>query len=247
MPVDVGLIGASGISDAHTPAYRDFQDRIRLTGVCDVDEEQAIHIAEKYDAEYWIDFESFVEEVDATAVDIALPHALHFPAAKAALEAGKHVFIEKPFATSMEECFDLVELAERENRQLMVGMVQRYHPRHRAVKSLLDAGDLGPIHSGRIDMLQNLPEAGFPSSHWLYDGEHAGGGGILSVLVHKLDLLRYFLGDARRAIEMSKTVHEAFDDAEDYGVGLLEFENGTMVDFLTHSSISCVILTQLVV
>lgn len=231
MPVDVGLIGAGGISNAHMPAYQDFEDRIRLTGVCDVDEKQATQVTEGFDTEYWTDFESFVEEVDANAVDIALPHALHYPAAKAALEAGKHVFIEKPFATSMEDCFDLVELAERENRRLMIGMVQRYHPRNRAVKSLVDAGDLGSIHSGRIDMLQSLPEAEFPSSHWLYDGEHAGGGGILSVLVHKIDLMRYFLGDVHRAIGMSKTVHEAFNDAEDYSVGLLEFKNGTFVDF----------------
>ena len=237
MPVDVGLIGAGGISHAHRPAFRNFRDTIRLTGVCDVDEERATEVAEEFDAEYWTDFEVFVGDVDADAVDIALPHSLHYPAAKAALEAGKHVFLEKPFATSMEECVDLVALAERADRRLMVGMVQRYHPRHRAVKSLVDAGNLGPIHAGRVDMLQSLPEAGFPPDHWLYDGEQAGGGGLLSVLVHKIDLMRYFLGDVRRAIGMSKSVHESFRDAEDYAVGLLEFENGAMIDcFNTYSA-----------
>lgn len=237
MTVDIGLIGAGGISHAHRPAFRDFADQIRLTGVCDVDEERAADVAEEFDADYWTDFEVFVEEVDADAVDIALPHSLHYPAAKAALEADKHVFIEKPFATSMEDCADLVELAAERDRRLMIGMVQRYHPRHRAVKSLLGDGAFGQIHAGRIDMLQSLPEAGFDPDHWLYDGELAGGGGILSVLVHKIDLLRYFVGDVRRAIGLSRSVHDSFEDAEDYAVALLELENGAIVDcFNTYSA-----------
>lgn len=237
MTIDIGLIGAGGIANAHVPAYRDFSDEIRLTGVCDAKAERASAFAEKLDAPFWTDFEPFVEEVDADAITIALPHDLHHPAAKAALAADKHVFIEKPFATSMSHCRDLVALADRADRRLMIGMVQRYHPRHRLVKSLLDAGEFGPIHAGRIDMLQSLPEAGFSPDHWLYDGEQAGGGGILSVLVHKIDLMRYFMGDVRRAIGLQKSVHESFDDAEDYAVGLLEFENGAIVDcFNTYSA-----------
>lgn len=231
MAVDVGLVGAGGISHAHRAAFRDFEEEIRLTAVCDADEERAAEVADEFDAEYWTDFEPFVEEIDAEAVDVALPHHLHYPAGRAALEAGKHVFMEKPFATSMSECVDLVDLADRRDRRLMVGMVQRYHPRHRAVKTLVDGGAIGQVHAGRIDMLQSLPEAGFPPDHWLYDGERAGGGGIISVLVHKIDLMRYFLGDARRAVGTSRSVHESFDDAEDYATGFLEFEDGAVVDF----------------
>lgn len=231
MPVDVGLIGAGGISNAHLPAYRDFAEDVRLNGICDIDEERAGELAEAFGTDHWTSFERFVEEAEIDAVDIALPHHLHYPAAKAALEAGKHVFVEKPFATSMTDCRELVEIADREDRRLMVGHVQRYHPRHRAVKSILEADGLGPIHHGRIDAIQSLPDAGIPPSHWLYDGARAGGGGVLSVLVHKIDLLRYFLGDVRRTIGLCKTVHEGFDGAEDYAAGLLEFECGAIVDF----------------
>lgn len=237
MSVDIGLVGAGGISHAHRSAFRDFRDQIRLTGVCDINEDRTADVAEEFDTDHWTDFEIFVKDVDADAVDIALPHSLHYPAAKAALEAGKHVFVEKPFATTIADCANLVQLAERKESRLMVGMVQRYHPRHRKVKSLLDDDAFGPIHAGRIDMLQSLPEAGFDPDHWLYDGDLAGGGGILSVLVHKIDLLRYFVGDVRRAIGLHKSVHDSFEDAEDYAVGLLELENGTIVDcFNTYSA-----------
>lgn len=236
MSLDVGLIGAGNISNAHLPAYRDHPEDVRLAGVCDAREDRAAEVAAEFDIDYWTDYETFVAEADVEAVDVVLPHDLHYPVVKAALEAGKHVHVEKPFAVSMDECRELVALADDRDRTLMVGQMQRYHPAYQAVKETVDDGDLGQIHHARIDAFQNLPSA-LPPPHWLYDGEKAGGGVTISVLVHKIDLLRYFLGDVRRAIALGKTTHEAFEDAEDYCTGLLEFENGTMVDlFNTYSA-----------
>lgn len=235
MTLDVGIIGVGGIADAHFPAYRQF-DELRVSGVCDVDESAANAAAEEFKTDRWTEFETFVAEADIDAVDVILPHALHYPAAKAALEAGLHVHVEKPFATSMDQARELVKVADERDLTLMVGQTQRYDPHNRALERRLADGELGEVHHARFDAVQNLREH-VDTDHWLFDGEKAGGGGVISVLVHRLDLLRYFLGEPRRVTALAKTADPAFEDAEDYCVGLLEMENGAMVDvFDTYSA-----------
>jgi len=127
----------------------------------------------------------------------------------------------------MAECVDLVDRADANDRTLMVAQMQRFDPAHVALKERIDDGELGRVHQARADGLQNLRRF-VDEGHWLFDGERAGGGGIISVLIHKLDLLRYFVGDVRRVHALGKTVDPAFENAEDHCVGLLEFENGAI-------------------
>jgi predicted dehydrogenase len=226
----IGLIGAGGISELHLPAYEDHAEKATLAGVCDVDAEKAESVADDFGVEYWTDHETFLNEADIDAVDIALPHHVHYPVAKAALEAGKHVLIEKPLAPDLADCVELVDLADERELTLLVGQMQRYHPPYRALKERVDAGELGEIRHARCDALVNQADL-FPEGHWLYDGEKAGGGGVIGYSVHKLDLLRYYLGDVTRAAAWTRTVDDAFEDAEDYATGMLEFESGAIADF----------------
>jgi len=108
MGVSVGLIGSGGITKTHLTAYREHPEQVSLAGVCDIDEAAAASTAEEFGVETWTDYETFVVGTDVDAVDICLPHHLHYPVAKAALSAGKHVLVEKPLGISMAECVDLV-------------------------------------------------------------------------------------------------------------------------------------------
>lgn len=240
----IGLIGAGGISDLHKPAYQNFPEKATLGGVCDAVEENAQGFAEEFDVEYWMDYEVFLEEADIDAVDITLPHNLHYPVVKAALEAGKHVLIEKPFTTSMSQCMELVELAEERDLTLMVGQMQRYYPPYRALKEQVADGDLGPIRHARCDVLVNQDDM-VPPDHWLFDGEKSGGGGIIGYSVHKIDLLRYLLGDVERTSSWEKTINPNFENAEDYTIGMLEFESGTLGDIFATLSAPAMPYTEM--
>lgn len=230
--VDIGLIGAGNIAAVHLPAYRQYPERVRLAGVCDAREERAAEVAGEFETSYWTDYEDFVAESDVDAVDITLPHHLHYDAARTALEAGKHVLLEKPFATSMEHCRDLVQLADDRDLTLMVGQMQRFHPAYRGLAEAVNDGAFGQIRHARVDVFVNQADI-YPPSHWLYDGNRAGGGSVISYAVHKLDLLRYLVGDVERAVAWGATVDPAFEDAEDHAGGLLEFETGAHADFFT--------------
>jgi UDP-2-acetamido-3-amino-2,3-dideoxy-glucuronate N-acetyltransferase len=100
-------------------------------------------------------FEQLLADPTTTAVALATPAAQHYAQAKACLLAGKDVFVEKPLALKVPEAEELVSLAERSGRVLMVGHILEYHPAIRKLKELVDSGDLGDIHyvySNRLNL-----------------------------------------------------------------------------------------------
>jgi predicted dehydrogenase len=233
----VGLIGAGGIAGAHLRAYQQFPDLVRLVAVADPREEAARQRAAESGAEQvYRDPYRLIREAGVEAVDICTPHDQHAPLAVAAAEAGLHVLVEKPMACSMQECRDMVEAGRRAGVALMVAQCQRYSPGHRGVKKALDAGELGRIFSVQFDSMQNIC-AFLPPTHWLYDGKQSGGGIVISVSVHKIDLMRYFLGDVRRVSAVCKVMRPGFvNGAEDYAAATLEFESGAIGShFATYS------------
>ena len=240
---EIGLIGAGGIAGFHLDAYRDHPERAELAGVCDVDEQRASEVAAEFGVDDWTDYEVFLDEAPVEAVDLVLPHHLHAPVARAALAADKHVLVEKPFAPSLADCVELVETARERDRRLMVGQMQRYHPPYRALADRVADGELGPVRHARCDVFATQRDL-FGADHWLFDGDRAGGGAVIGYLVHKVDLLRYFLGDVARAASWDRAVDEGFENAEDYATGLLEFENGTVADFFATASAAAAPYTE---
>jgi predicted dehydrogenase len=234
----VALIGCGGISGAHAHAYRTLgHDVAQVTACADA----ALPLAERRASELGAgfvtdDYRAAIYRTDVDAVDICLPHHLHAEVALAALAAGKHVLVEKPMACSMTECRAMVEAAAHAGRTLMVAQCQRYMPSYRGVHRLVAEGALGPIRAVRFDSMQNAP-AFLSGDHWLFDGHLAGGGIVISVSVHRIDLVRYFVGDVRRVQAVTRTGAAPYrNGAEDYAAAVLEFDNGAIGEhFATYS------------
>jgi predicted dehydrogenase len=125
-------------------------------------------------------------EIDA--VDLCLPTDLHESAAIAALRAGKHVFVEKPMALSVEACQRMIAAAERAQRILMVAQVLRFIPEYRVLQDAIDKGALGKIHFAQFRRRCSQP--GWSS--WITDPSRSGGGAF-DLLIHDVDMaLRLF-------------------------------------------------------
>jgi predicted dehydrogenase len=177
-------------------------------------------------AAVYTDYKKMLREAPIDAVDICSTHATHAELAVAAAEAGKHVLVEKPMACSMTECRAMVAAAERSGVKLMVAQFERYIPAHRALKKCIADGELGTVRGLQFDYMQNFPDA-VRREHWLFDGKEAGGGAVISIAVHRIDLMRYLVGDIRRVSGSCRTINPRFfNGAEDYAVATLEFENG---------------------
>lgn len=117
-----------------------------LKSVCDQDEDRLALITSRHPGvEAHTSFDIFLNDADLDAVVIALPVRFHYEMASRSLNAGKHVFIEKPMAASVEECQKLIDLAEEKKLTLMVGHTFLYSPTVRKIKEIVDSGEIGRI------------------------------------------------------------------------------------------------------
>lgn len=159
-------------------------------------------------------YEELLEDRELDALTIATPATQHYAMAKAALEAGKHVLVEKPLATEIAEAEELIELAERHSRILMVGHLLLYHPAVRKLKDFIQAGELGElyyIYSTRVNLGQVRRE------------ENA----LMSFAPHDISVILYLLDD--HPMEVSAIGKDYLQEGvEDVVFLTLRFPRGTL-------------------
>lgn len=143
--LSIGVVGCGYWGPNLIRNFRALAD-CRLKSICDVSEERLRHLKGLYpEVETETKFDKLLADSDLDAIVVATSVKHHFPMAKASLLAGKHTFIEKPMAASLEQCEELVALAKKQGLILMVGHTFLYSPAVRKIKELVDKGDVGDI------------------------------------------------------------------------------------------------------
>ena len=230
-PLKVGMLGAGGITNSHLPAYLEHPDRVQITAVCDLVEPRAQALARKAGVEaVYTDLDQMLREADIDAVDNCTFHPAHAPLTIACAEAGKHVIVEKPMARSLQECRDMVAAADKAGVTLMIAQDLRYSPEAFAVKRFIDEGRLGDMFAVRTHLLSPRvpPRIGRARQDRYADAEQ-GGGTLMSVQVHHIDLLRFYAGNVKRLTAVCRSIGPRMvNDAEDLVAAILEFENGAL-------------------
>ena len=179
--------------------------------------------------------EEALAAVDCDAVLVASPPPTHHAVAKAALAAGKHVLCEKPLATSLEDALDLVRVAERAQRILMVSQNYRYNAPFRAVQRLVRGGELGELASIRISFRRDTRTL-FAPEDFRYAMRHPF---VLDMAIHHFDLLRAVTGrDVRSVYARGWRVPDSPFVHQPTVAALLDLEGGVPViyegDWATH-------------
>lgn len=191
-PIRVGVLGIGAISQiVHLPILRERSD-VELLVLSDKDEHKARMLATRFEAGRVTDEDELLASDDVEAVFVCTPNHLHEAQAVAALEAGKHVLVERPLALTPEGARRVVEAAEAADRTVVVGMSHRWRPDVAALRSFVAGGELGTPYSGRCAWLnRGLPPARMT---WRQKPEEAGGGALMDIGVQALDLLLWLVG-----------------------------------------------------
>ena len=228
MTIRVGLIGCGLMGQRHADGYQSAGELCRVVAVCDDQPEAAQKMGTQLGAAVMERWQDVLARPDIDAVSICTPHDLHHPQVIAAAQAGKHVLLEKPMALNLAQAGEMVRAAEAAGITYMVAQNQRYLPEHTHIKALLDSGTIGRVFAARVDGNQML-SAIYPKGHWLFSQARAGGGVIRTTAIHKLDLLRYLLGEISRvtAVHRISGLNPEMD-CEDVAAMTLEFASGAI-------------------
>ena len=178
---------------AHAANYKRLDDRVRVKTVVARTLPRAAKVAETLGAEAATDLEEAVLDPGIDAVDICLPSALHRTWTERALEAGKHVFLEKPIALTAEDAGAVVDAAARRDATLVVGLVLRFWPEYVELHRRVASGQLGRPRAVSTSRLS--PPIDW--NDWMADREQSGGVSV-DLLVHDFDQMNWLLGQPLR-------------------------------------------------
>ena len=219
---NIGIIGLGSVSPRHLDAVEHVATA-RLVAVADINEDVLARVQNKYGCKAYSDYRELLQDEEVDLVIVCLPHFLHEEVSVAALEAGKHVFVEKPMAINVEQCNRMIETADKSRQLLSVGHMHHFFPNNVEVKRMLDDKELGELVMVRDEGYRPFKVEG--RAQWYLDKTTQGGLWYQNG-VHLIDRCCWWVGS--RVVAVKSTIGSRFYDfsADDVAMAMLHFENG---------------------
>jgi UDP-N-acetylglucosamine 3-dehydrogenase len=208
----VAVVGVGFWGRNHVRVFNELPET-ELLGVCDVNPERAKRVAKEMNIRWYTDSEQLLKREDVEAVSICTWTTAHAAEAIRALNEGKHIFVEKPIASTVQQARQIVELARREDRHLSVGFIERFNPGVQRAKEAVDRKEIGSVVSGTAIRVSEWPE-------------RIGDIGVVKdAAIHDIDIIPHVFSDKPIAVyaRLGNLKHEKF---EDYAQIMLTFEGG---------------------
>lgn len=201
----VGIIGC-GAGIFHLQGYQE-ESRAKVVALAGLDTDRCESLARQFDVpRIYRDYQELLAQDDIDAVSIAVPNILHMPVALAAFEAGKHVLIEKPLSRNAEEGVKIVEAAKAHNRVLGISFQRRTRHDVQLLREKVEAGEFGRVYYSKAWWMRRSGIPGLGS--WFTSKEAAGGGPLIDLGVHVLDMILYILGNPKVVAVSASTYAE---------------------------------------
>ncbi len=219
------IVGAGGIADRRTiPALKKDKNS-EVVAVMDRVPEVAKAVGEKYGVPYFSDEKEMLESVECDAVYIGTPVFCHKAQMEIALEAGKHVFVEKPVAMNAKEGAEILEKFKAAGKQLTVGYMMKYHSLHQKAKALIQNGEIGEVNDVRAQFSCWYPDI---QGAWRQNKSLGGGGAIMDLGVHCIELVEFLLDDEIEEVKSLYSTRTFSYEVEDGAVILFRTKTGVL-------------------
>ncbi len=242
--VRIGVIGNGIIGESHISGYQSIPD-CEVVAICDINEERLNYIGDKYGIKRrFTHIGKMLLEKDIDAVDVCLHNNLHCPVTVAALEAGKHVYCEKPMAGSYADALTMYKAAKDTGKKLHIQLAMLYNDETRGAKKLIDSGRLGHIYHMRSYGFRRRGRPyvdGYATKEFV-NSTTSGGGALFDMGVYHISQLLYLTGLPKLERVCGKIYQElAMDEnrrqisgfnVEELGTGFASFEGGLTMDIL---------------
>uniref|UniRef100_UPI00301ADFDA Gfo/Idh/MocA family protein n=1 Tax=Oceanobacillus massiliensis TaxID=1465765 RepID=UPI00301ADFDA len=241
----IAIIGCGGIANGkHLPSLSKLE-QVEISAFCDIVIERAEKAAKEYggaDAKTYVDYKELLQDKSIDVVHVCTPNISHMEISVAALESGKHVMCEKPMAKSTEEARLMVEAAERTGQKLTIGYNNRFRPDSQYLHNLCKRGDLGEIYYAKAHAIRRRA---VPTWGVFLDEEKQGGGPLIDIGTHALDLTLWMMNNYKPKSVMGTIYHKLGKNensanawgpwdpkkftVEDSAFGFITMENGATI------------------
>ena len=226
MKIKWGVIGCGGIADRRTIPGMMLAENAELVAVMDVNKDVALKCMEKYGAKYAFDkYEELLAIDEIDAVYIASPVFAHKEQAIAAAKAKKHILLEKPVALTVSEAEEIKKACDENNVIISIGFLMRFHSYHQKFKEIIDAGKIGEIVSMRGQFTCWYPDI---EGDWRQKKALSGGGALLDLGSHVIDILQYLSGLKATEIAAFNQTQTFKYDVDDSSNIIMKMSNGSV-------------------
>lgn len=241
----IGIIGCGGIAyGKHLPALAKQGDKAELVAFCDIELERAQKAAAEFGTEnaaVGTDYKVMLADSSIDVVHVLTPNISHARITIEALEAGKHVMCEKPMAINSKEAQSMVDAAKRTGKKLTIGYQNRFRPDSLALYEACRTGDMGEVYMAKAHAVRRR---GVPTWGVFMDLEQQGGGPLIDIGTHALDLALWTMDNYKPNLVVGSVFHKLKDKpdgnifgpwkpeefkVEDSAFGYIKMENGATI------------------
>lgn len=245
MTVKVGIIGCGGIANGkHLPALSQIKE-VEFVAFCDIIVERAQKAKEEYgkvNSEIFEDYNEMLESIDLDVVHVLTPNDTHAVISIAAMEANNHVMCEKPMAKTSKEARQMIEVSKQTGKKLTIGYQNRFRTDAQYLHEICQEGELGEIYTAKAHAIRRRA---VPTWGVFLDEEAQGGGPLIDIGTHALDLTLWMMGNYKPKYVVGNTYHKLAETknaanawgpwdpkeftVEDSAFGFIVMENGATI------------------
>ncbi len=223
-----GVIGAGVIGRTHAHTIQALQPRAELAVVADVVPERSKELADNHGVASATSLDEVLARNDIDAVTVATPSGLHADVAVAAIEAGKHVIVEKPIEIRLDAARRIREAEKRSDRTVMVVSQHRHDPASLLVHEAVQSGKFGKLTSGNAIMSWWRSQGYYDSGDWRGTWALDGGGALMNQGIHTIDLFTWFMGEPVEVYAWADLLAHERIEVEDTAVATVRFASGAL-------------------
>ncbi|MBE6644784.1 MAG: Gfo/Idh/MocA family oxidoreductase [Ruminococcaceae bacterium] len=224
--IKFGILGCGTIGDVHARALAE-TDGGELVAICDANAERAVEYAKKYSVKPYFQYKDMLEDSEIDAIAICTPSGMHKDQSIAALNAKKHVLVEKPMALTSSDAKEICDAAKNSDRMLSVIFQMRFAEDVQYLKRVIEEGRLGTLTFCDLYMKYWRDPSYYSASPWRGTFAMDGGGALMNQGIHGIDIMHYLCGKPRLLGARVKTlVHDI--ETEDTAAALVEYPCGAI-------------------
>ncbi len=234
-PIRIAVIGPGKVAHLHAKAVLQTSDT-ELVAVYGRTYQKAEAFASHYGIRAYDNVQEMVERERVDLCLVCTTHPAHREPTVAALNAGSHVLVEKPLASSLDDCDAMIEAAKQNDRYLGTISQRRFYEPSMRIRQAIDTGKIGKPVLGTIQMLGWRDEAYYKSDAWRGTWAEEGGGVLVNQSPHQLDLLLWYMGEIDEVFGVWRNLNHPYIDVDDTALAIVKFKNGSLGNIIVSNS-----------